>query len=96
MKNLEILKSNQDIFFKFMKAKYPLFYNSNLFFRDMLYTIRSFFEKKNSSISYSSAEKLATEFINYLVEKGDLIKLDDNSWKVNFLIEKPVIENTEA
>ncbi|MFC2139109.1 hypothetical protein ACFLR4_00480 [Bacteroidota bacterium] len=92
MQYIETLRSNQDIFFNFMKEKYPVYTNSNIFHKDILYAIRSFFEKKNSQLSYSIAENLTRQFTEYLENKGDLVKLDKNSWKVNFSFKNSVEE----
>ena len=96
MQYIETLKSNQDIFFNFMKEKYPVFTDSNIFHKDILYAIRSFFEKKNSRLSYSIAENLTAQFTEYLENKGDLIKLDKNTWKVNFSFKISVKEENAA
>lgn len=97
MIHLEELKNNQEIFFNFMKEKYPIFYNSNIFERDLQYAIKQYFEKKDIFITYPHAEKLMKEFSSYLEQNGDLLRLNFNSWKVNFF--KPEIveeETTEA
>lgn len=96
MNYIDTLKSNKSIFFNFMKAKYPVYTNSNIFQKDILYAIRSFFEKKNSNLSYTEAESLTSEFTDYLQNSGDLLKLDEMSWKVNFSFEDSVTEVVEA
>lgn len=96
MNYLDILKSNQDIFFNFMRAKYPVYYNSNIFLKDILYAIRSFFEKKNTELSYSAAENLTMEFTGYLENQNDLTRLDANTWKVNFTFENNVKQVAEV
>lgn len=90
MNYLEELKSNQEIFFNFMKEKYSIHYNSNIFARDLQYAIKQYFEKKDIKIKYPQAEELMHQFSTYLEEKGDLLKLTMNSWRVNFF--KPVEE----
>ncbi len=93
MKHLEELKSNQEIFFNFMKEKYHIFYNSNIFSRDLQYAIKQYFEKKDIKLSYPEAEELMIKFSRYLEEKDDLQKLTINSWRVNFY--KPVVVEEE-
>jgi hypothetical protein len=78
------LVSNKDIFFKFMKERYPIFFNSNLFLRDIQYAIRTYFERKDIMISYTEAEELMKKFTSLLESEGDLVRLNYNSWKVNF------------
>lgn len=96
MENLNELLSNQSIFFSYMKERYNVYYNSNIFFRDIQYAIKSFLEKKNKKIKYSEAEKIANEFIAKMENDGQLKKMSSNAWKVNFSFEKNVIQPDEV
>jgi hypothetical protein len=78
------LVSNKKNFFKFMKERYPIFSNSNLFLRDIQFAIRTYFERKDIKISYTEAEELMKKFTSLLESEGDLVRLNYNSWKVNF------------
>lgn len=90
MNYLNELINNQKIFFKFMKEKYPLFTNSNIFLRDVQYAIRSYFEKKNIKLGYTESEKLTLEFIDTLTKENKLKKISSNAWKVNFFLDNDV------
>lgn len=92
---LNDLTSNKSIFFKFMKEKYRLYLNSNIFFRDIQYAIKSYFEKKDIRIKYSQAEKVAYDFIHKLEDSGELKKMSDNAWKVNFSLGINVVQTDE-
>jgi hypothetical protein len=96
MEYLKELTINRTIFFSFMKEKYNVFNNSNIFFRDIQYAIKSYFEKKNKRINYSDAEKIAKEFISQMENDKQLIKMSNNAWKVNFSFEKSVIQTNGA
>ncbi|MEK6553352.1 MAG: hypothetical protein AABZ54_07885 [Bacteroidota bacterium] len=89
---LNDLTSNKTIFFNFMKEKYRLYSNSNIFFRDIQYAIKSYFEKKDIRINYSQAEKIAYDFINKLEDTGELKKMSNNAWKVNFSLGNNVVQ----
>lgn len=80
------LVSNKSNFFKFMRERYPIFFNSNIFLRDIQYAIKTYFERKDLRISYTDAEELMKRFTSKLESEGELIRLDYNSWKVNFTI----------
>lgn len=95
MNYLNELTSNKEIFFKFMKEKYPIFFNSNIFFRDILYSIKSYFERKDKFLSYAQCEKLAIDYINYLENSSELKKVSHNAWKVNFFT-NPVVNKVET
>lgn len=92
MNLLDDLTSNKLIFFNYMKVKYRLYLNSNIFFRDIQYAIKSYFEKKDIRIKYSQAEKVAYEFINKLEDSGELKKMSNNAWKVNFSLGNNVVQ----
>ena len=86
------LLAEKEIFLKYMKEKYKIFYNSNIFLRDIQYAIKSFFEKKDIKITYPEAEKLMNELTVKMEASGELIKLSGNTWKVNFSLDEPVVE----
>ena len=81
--NLELLKSNDDELLNYLKAKFPVFHNSNFFFRDFQYGIRSFLEKKEIKVSYQMAEKLADEMAIHYEEKNLFVKINHQAWKIN-------------
>lgn len=95
MEYLSELKTNKEIFINFMKEKYPVFNNSNIFLRDILYAVKSYFERKEKFLRYSECEKIALEFTNYLEQTNEIKKVGNNAWKVNFLVNK-VVNNSEA
>lgn len=84
MNHLDHLKKNKNVFFNFMHENYTIFQYSNMFLRDMQYAINSYFELKESPVTYSKAEELAVDFIDYLVSNGELTQIDKKSWKINF------------
>ncbi|MFA3783079.1 hypothetical protein ABRY23_08455 [Melioribacteraceae bacterium 4301-Me] len=88
MQYLNLLLNEKKAFFKFMKTKYPLFYNSNIFLRDIQYAIKSYLEKKEINLTYPQAEKLAIEFAAALEKDGELVNIAPNAWKINFMIEQ--------
>ena len=95
MNYLEDLKTNKDIFLKFMSEKYKIFTNSNIFLRDIQFAIKFYFEKKNVFLKYPQAEKLAKEFTSYLVDQNELTLVTENTWKVLFSFEPPEIKEEE-
>lgn len=82
---LSLLLNNQEQFLNYLRSKFPLFHNSNFFFRDLQFGIKSYFEKKKILLSYTDSEKLAYFFSSKLLEQGIFEKISDNCWKVNNL-----------
>ncbi len=81
--NLQLLKNNDEELLNYLKAKFPVFHNSNFFFRDFQYGIRSFLEKKEMKTSYQMAEKLANEMAKHYEGKNLFVKINDQTWKIN-------------
>lgn len=97
MKKSEVnsyLMNNIEEYFEHFKNKQPVFYNSNVFFRDIQFKILTFFEEKGLKLSYSVCEKMAEELIEKLEEENKFVKLTGNSWKVNFEINPQVEAET--
>ncbi len=78
------LKNDHVIFLNFLKAKYPLFHNSNFFFRDFHYGIKRYLEKKGKSVSYDQSEKIARELSLYFESQGIFVRTNDLGWKINY------------
>lgn len=95
MKYLDELISKKEVFINFMKAKYPFYQNSNVFFRDIQYAIKSYFKRKNKFLKYSETEKLALAFTSHLESTKEFIKVSNNAWKVNFSLKNNVKLLTE-
>ena len=83
-KHLELLKLKEESFLAFLKAKFPLFHNSNFFYRDFQYGIKSFMEKKDIVITYDEADKLAQSLSKYLEDKSIFIRVNNTGWRVNY------------
>jgi hypothetical protein len=99
MKSLEEklnhLISNQEIFFEFLREKYPVFFNSNIFLRDIQYGIISYFERKDIIISYPLAEELAMKFTAKMESDDILKRLDTTTWLVKFKFSEPELQTAE-
>jgi len=83
-KYFDLLKNDETIFLNFLKAKFPVFHNSNFFYRDFQFGIRKFLEKKGIQISYAVAEELANKLANHFQNQGFFIPINSGTWKVNY------------
>jgi hypothetical protein len=90
-KHFELLKLKEESFLAYLKAKFPMFHNSNFFYRDFQYGIRSFMEKKDITINYAEADRLAQTLSKYFEDKGIFIRVNHTGWKVNY----PAFATTE-
>ncbi len=82
--HLQLLKNNETELLNYLKAKFPVFHNSNFFFRDFQYGIRSFLEKKDIKVSYQAAEKLAEEMSKNYESQKIFIRVNHQGWTINF------------
>jgi len=82
--NIELLMSDEASLLGFLKAKYPMFHNSNFFYRDLQYGIRSFLEKKEIDINYTQAAKLTDIISEEFENKGIFIRVNKTGWKINY------------
>jgi hypothetical protein len=79
-----ILETDYVVFLNYMKSIFPVFHKSNVFFRDIQYGIKHFFEQKNIKTTYTEIDKLGDSIINLLEQKGIFEKLEPNIWKLNY------------
>lgn len=86
MNNLlqEIIKE-EEIFLNFMKAKYPVFHNSNVFKKDIEYSVKRFLELKGKNLRFTEIEKITNDLCLYFIEKGIFLPVNNITWKVNYL-----------
>lgn len=89
---LDTLLTNSLDFFLFMQKKHPIFNNSNIFLRDLQYSIYSYFLNKSIQLSYETSEKLAKDFSEKLLSEEKLKKISDSTWKLNFSVVPAVID----
>jgi len=82
--HLGLIKQEEESLLGFLKAKYPMFHNSNFFYRDLQYGIRSFMEKKGIDISYAEAADLADEISKDYENKEIFVRMNKKGWKINY------------
>lgn len=79
-----ILKENHEMLLNYLKANYPMFHNSNFFFRDLQFGIKGFLEKKGFNIGNAEAEILAKDYSRFLEDQKIFIRINPQSWRVNY------------
>ena len=82
--NFELIKREDESFLGFLKAKYPMFHNSNFFYRDLQYGVLSFMQKKGNEITYAEAGRLADAISEEFENKGIFVRMNKIGWKINF------------
>jgi hypothetical protein len=82
-KHETFVQENTREILQFLKSRFPLYHQSNIFFRDVHYGIMAFLEKKGKKIGYTAGEPIARAFIAALEKEGILQGVDRQSWKLN-------------
>ncbi len=84
VKYFDLIKSDEEVFLKYLKARYPFFHNSNFFFRDLQFGLQKYLEKKGIKITNSEAESLAKQLGKYLEEQQIFIRVNLSGWRLNY------------
>lgn len=83
-KHFDMLKRDETIFLNFLKAKFPVFHNSNFFFRDFQFGIQKFLKKKEIDVTYADAEVLAKNLAGFFETQKFFIPVNRNTWRINY------------
>jgi len=78
------LRNENQIFLSYLKAKFPLFHNSNLFVRDFEYGLKGFLEKKGIDLSFREVAKLSLILSDYYEKQGIFVKTNVQGWTLNY------------
>ncbi len=84
MKPAERILNNQSEFLKFVKSKFALYHNSNVFFRDLHYAVMAYLAQHGIRLRYGAAEQVTREVGAALEARGVLKKIDGQSWLLNY------------
>jgi hypothetical protein len=79
----EVLEHRTEVL-TFLKSRFPLYHQSNIFFRDIQYGIQLFLDRKGIKAGYPESEQIAHEFVSTLEREGVLIPVDRQSWALNY------------
>lgn len=71
----------EDFISKFSK-RFKFFYKSNIFFRDIHFTVVHDTPPKGQSRNYSSTEKMANEIVDALIAKNIIEKVSEGTYRV--------------
>lgn len=78
------IENDSSQFMNFLKARFPMFHNSNFFAKDFQYGIKRFFESKDVEINAFENEQLTNKLSTFFESKGIFIKMNSIGWKINY------------
>ena len=88
-----IFVERQKEFLSFLKSRFNVFHESNVFFRDMHYGVMAFLQMNGLPNRYSASEQLTKQVIAVFEQERILIRIDDRSWMLNYLpFKKPPVK----
>lgn len=82
--NAQIITNSPIEFLNFMREKVPLFHMSNVFYRDLMYGVIDYLDKRNISLTFSQAEAVTLEVIGNFEKKNLLRKVNPQGWVLNY------------
>ena len=80
----EYITKNHKKVLQYLKSRFPIYHQSNVFFRDVQYGIQAMFREKGSNVRSGVAEKLAREFVMEAVREEIFTPMDGQTWRVNY------------
>ena len=97
MKQLTYVLDNHKEVLAFLKSRFPMYHQSNFFFRDVHFGIITLMEKKGMKVGYTVAEGIAREFVGKLEKERIFLPIDHQTWVVNYPeYRKPVVKPPAA
>lgn len=73
---------NIDTFIEKFRKRFKFFYNSNIFFRDIHYTIVHDTLPKGQNLHLTETEKRAKDLVKIMIEAGVLSPISENAFRV--------------
>ena len=81
---VKIAVEKQKEFLGFLKTRYALYDQSNLFFRDLHYGTIAFLEMQGVTLNYSKAESVTRDIIKLLEQAKILLPIDERTWMLSY------------
>ena len=82
--SLQKLIAEKDSFLNYFKSIFPVFHNSNIFFRDLQYAIQKYLVLKGDKVTYAQAEVYGRKFTKHLETESILTAISSNTWRLNY------------
>jgi hypothetical protein len=85
MNTVESIIQNKTEFLNYLKSKFSLIHNSNIFLRDLQYGLKFYAQDKlKKKLDYFSGEDLAKQVASEFEKAGIFSPIDHQSWRLNY------------
>lgn len=82
---VEYITRNADDFLRYLKSKFPLYHDSNVFLRDLHYGLMEYVEERlRKKLNYLVAERLTSDVVKEFEKKGIFRKIDGKTWLLQY------------
>jgi hypothetical protein len=77
-------------FMDFLRTRFSVFHESNVFFRDLHYGVMAFLKMNGQKNGYTPSEDLTRQVISAYELSNIFVRIDDRTWMLNYpLFRKP-------
>jgi len=81
MNATEAIVRNAADFLRYLKSKFPLYHDSNIFFRDVHYGVWTYLDERlKKRMKYLVAEKVALDVVREFEKQGIFRRVDGRTW----------------
>lgn len=84
MKEVEFVKQNKIQFLQFFRSKFPIFHYSNIFYRDLRYSLKYYLHANGFRVSDMELETISNALIHEMVSDGILKPVSTATWVLNY------------
>lgn len=81
---LKLFLDNEKDFLKYLKSRYKLYHQSNVFFRDLHYGVMAFLEINDIPFKNLEAEELTRNVVDSYEHSNVLKRINDRTWMLNY------------
>lgn len=84
MKEIDFVVQHKAQFLGYFRSKFPIFHNSNVFYRDLRYALKYFLISGGFRLSDAELEDVLAALIKVLVSDGTLKSISSGVWCLNY------------
>jgi hypothetical protein len=81
---VKMFVDRQKEFLSFLKTRFNVFHESNVFFRDLHYGVMAFLQMNGLANRYSPSEELTKQVVVAYEGMNVLIRIEERAWMVNY------------
>jgi len=84
MNNFQAASDEMTGYLEFLKSKFPIFHQSNVFYRDLRYGLKYYLQSKGKKMADAELENALKALINQMVAASVLKPVSDGVWTLNY------------